>query len=436
MRYLPLLLAATTTLFTAQLTFAQDVPLAPPPVLPSMQGESGIVAVVNDEVISTRDLNDRLAFVFATTQLEDFADVRARLIPQVLRTLLDEKLRQQEAERNSINVSDEDVAEAIAGLEQQRGMMPGEMLGRLNMSGVPQSTFMEQIRTQLLWNRLVMRKIRPEVKISDDEVERERSKLSRQGTEELQIEQLALPVDRPENDAQVKALAEKLASGIRSGAPFESVARELGAPKTQAQDIKPVWVTLDELDPAIAAILARAPEGAITDPVRTPEGYSLVKLLSRRKQQAQGMVNEVALKDMLLKPANPDMDPTTLQAMGAALAAAPGSCTEDTIPNISAYPGVVASVVLRRETLETMDERLRNVVGALSVGGVSEPYITSEGVRLFLLCERLEKPGALADAGEARQRVFQRKMELAAEKYVRQLRRDATIDIRLGGASE
>lgn len=415
--FLPLLLLAT-----AMPVYAQE----------AEEGGSGIVALVNDEVISSLDVSSRLAFVLATTQLSDTPEVRERLKPQLLRSLLDEKLQLQEATRAGIEVTDRDVQAAIAGMEQQRGIPPGGMLERLDVLGVPKATFLDQLHAQLAWNKLVVRTLRSQVKISDDEIDRERSKVRRStGTKEVEIEVLALPVDRPENDAQVKALAGKLAAEIRAGAPFESVARALGG--TQAQDIKPFWAAVDQLDPALAGALEQAQEGAITEPVRTLEGYTLAKLVGRRAGQAvAGNYTEVVLKDILLKlkeDASP-ADAELMLSIGKEVARHPGNCSDTGIAGVKNLGDFDIGVQYQRETLEGLPEQLRGIVARLNVGGVSEPYASEDGIRLFMLCERVEKPGELENGEVVAQRLFQQKLELEAQKYLRNLRREATIDVR------
>jgi peptidyl-prolyl cis-trans isomerase SurA len=89
-------------------------------------------------------------------------------------------------------------------------------------------------------------------------------------------------------------------------------------------------------------------------------------------------------------------------------------------------------VNFRREMMSALGPQLRDIVEKLPVGGVSEPYASREGIRLFMLCERVEKPGPLADAEETKRRLQQQKLELEAQKYMRNLRREASIEVRLG----
>jgi peptidyl-prolyl cis-trans isomerase SurA len=394
----------------------------------------GIAAVVNDDIISTLDLENRLKFVLATTQLSDTPDVRDHLRPQLLRSLISERLQIQEATAQGIDVSDAELGQAVASIEADRHIPEGLLLKHLDELGVQRQTFLDQIRAQLMWTKLAYKKLRPQIKVSEDELDRERRKVLQPGNgSEVQIEVLALPVDKPENDPQVKALAERLMKEIQAGAPFESIARELRGAQAQAGDIKPFWAAIDQLDPALAKLLQDARPDTLLPPVRTGEGYTIVKLLGRRGSSAvASSVTEIMLKEILLKLKS-DATKTDVDLMlgiGREVGKHPGTCSDPGIAGVNDLKDFDIQVDFRRDALENLPSALQGIVEKLPIGGVSEPYASEEGIRLFMLCEKVEKPSAMADHDETMQRLTQQKMELEAQKYLRNLRRDAFVDIR------
>ncbi|MBV8939724.1 MAG: peptidylprolyl isomerase [Alphaproteobacteria bacterium] len=395
----------------------------------------GIAAVVNDEVISTLDLENRLKLVLLATHLSDTPEVRERLRPQILRALIDQRLQMQRAAAEGVQVSEAEIDDAVHSIEAQQSMAPGELLAKLDASGVPRQTFLDQVRAQLSWTKLVLKTIRPNIHVSEEELDRERSKpRDAGGTEEVQIALLSLPVESPERDDQVKALAQKLADEIHQGAPFESVARELKGSETADAEPKPFWVTREQMEPSLKAALEHAKPGEVTEPVRTPEGYTLAKMLGHRTRGANTQqITEVVVKDILMKLKSDagKKDVNLLLDIGRQLAAHPGTCTDAGVAGIKDTDDFNITVDFRRETLESMSDALRDAIGKLQVGEVSEPYATREGLRMFMLCERTEKPAALADREETMQRLYREKLDLEAQKYLRKLRRDATVDIRI-----
>ncbi len=408
---------------------------AVPAFAQEMSEQSGIVAVVNDGVISTRDLNNRMALALTSTRLSDTQETRERIRPQLLRALIDEILQSQDAARNGIAVSETEVTQAVTGLETERNMQPGSLLPWLEAHGVPKESLTSEIRAQIAWTKLVVKKLRPNVRVSEDEVARERSKLQNDdgSTSEVQIEILPLPIDKPSNEPQIKALAEKLVAEIRGGAPFESVARALGGAAAE-NSAQPFWVAEAQLDPGIAAALKGAANNTVTDPVRTQAGYTIARLMARRGLASVGSptLTEVVLKDIVLKlPTNAEAkDAQTALTIGNQLAQHPGNCSDSTVADIQNISDYNIVVQFRRDRLDALPETLRDIVNHLNLGDVSSPYATSEGVHLFMLCERVETPVPLVGHDETQQRLYRQKMELEAEKYLRRLRREATIEIR------
>ena len=148
--------------------------------------ETRIAAVVNDDMISLGDLEARVKLVLLSSQLPDDEQTRQRVTPQVLRTLIDEKLEVQEAKKFNVTASDADVNKSIERIEHQNNMPKGGLEKVLTERGIPRSTLVDQITASLVWNKLVEGKLGSNVSVSDDE-ERIRSPASRPRSENLSI---------------------------------------------------------------------------------------------------------------------------------------------------------------------------------------------------------------------------------------------------------
>ena len=168
-------------------------------VTPSWANEQRIVAVVNDDVISLQDLDDRLRLVVLTSGIPDDPSARSRLAPQVLRGLIEEKLQQQEAAGLSIAVSDEEVQQALANIAQRNDLSVEGMQDFLGQNDVNVDTLLTQLRAQIAWVKVVNREIRPQVTVTVDQLELavQEASLS-QGQPEFLLSEIVLPVDGPE----------------------------------------------------------------------------------------------------------------------------------------------------------------------------------------------------------------------------------------------
>ena len=120
------------------------------------QDQQRIVALVNDEVVSQRDLNERMRIILATTRLPDNNPEILRAVrEQALRSLIDDRLQMQEAKKRGISMSQQDLDTAIAAVERQMNIPPGRFDEFMHRGGIDPSAVTSQIRTELTWGRMV-----------------------------------------------------------------------------------------------------------------------------------------------------------------------------------------------------------------------------------------------------------------------------------------
>src|SRR5262249_21719849 len=137
-------LALAITSFATSSAMAQTRP-APVPAVGT------IAAVVNDDAITVADLQMRLRLALMSSGLPATPDNQQRMLPQVLRLLIDEKLQGQEAKRAGIGVPAQDVDRALASIAGQNHMSTQQLFTMLKGTGVPQSALEDQVRSQLAW---------------------------------------------------------------------------------------------------------------------------------------------------------------------------------------------------------------------------------------------------------------------------------------------
>lgn len=206
----------------------------------SAQQVQSIAAIVNDQVISGFDVEQRTKLVIVSSRLRDTPETRRRVRNQVLRNLIDEALQLQEAQRTGIRVSDQDVARAFATLEQQNRMPPGGLERFLASNGIARESLERQITTEISWARLIGRRINPTVTIGDDEIDETLARLQGNADAELsRVAEIFLPVDSPNEEAEVLAAASRLVQQLRGGANFGALARQFsrGATASSGGDI-------------------------------------------------------------------------------------------------------------------------------------------------------------------------------------------------------
>jgi peptidyl-prolyl cis-trans isomerase SurA len=251
---------------------------------PVNANQEGIAAVVNQDVISMSDLNDRTTLIIVSSGLPNTQDIRTKLTKQVMEGLIEEQLMLQEAERREIKISDSEVQQGFAALAQQNKISPEEFQKAVQQSGVNLATMRRQIRAQMGWSKVIQKAMRPRVTITDSDIDEYLARIaSNKGKEEYLLAEIMLPVDTPEQENDVRQLAAKLVSEMRAGkAPFSKVAQQFskapGAPT--GGDLG--WMKQGQLPQELEAPLAYLQPKQMTDPIRTTNGYHILLLRDRR----------------------------------------------------------------------------------------------------------------------------------------------------------
>ncbi len=392
-----------------------------------------IVAVVNDDVISSMDVADRTSLVLGTTGQPDLPEIRKQFRKKVTQQLIDETLKLQAAERNSILIAQDDIDGAIARIEQSQKKPSGSLEGSIRSKDLPIDSFYRQIKGEVAWSKILSRKVRQDVVLSDDEVFRTQQRLARgKKMKELQIASIILPKTQGLSDEQTLGIARDIRSQLVNGADAPSLIK-------QYYDRIPLefgpltWVQRELLNPDISQAIRGAAVGTIAEPIKTPAGYQIIRILDERTTTTNpGSNSEVAVKQIVLKLSDVSQKNEVDAMMGIARSVAkyPGSCTETGLGGLKDIEGLDIDVNFIRTTLKNMAPDIRAMLDSMRVTQITEPFATPDGIHLLMLCERIDIPAPLPKAEEVKQVLFQEKMELEAEKYLRTLRREAFIDIR------
>jgi peptidyl-prolyl cis-trans isomerase SurA len=244
--------------------------------------------VVNDDVISVLDLAMRVQLAIIAAGVQDSQDVRSRLMPQVLNSLIDERLQMQEANRLDIAVTDEQVAGALEQIAEQNNMTEGQFLTMLRNRGVIPTTLIDQIRAQIAWQSVIQRRVLPNVVIAPEEVEEVISRLaSRRGSIERRVSEIFIPVESTAKEGEAQADANRLFEELRRGANFAGLARQFSQSGTAVLGGDLGWVRDGELDEELNKVLAQMGPGEVSVPVRTLSGLHILFLRDMRKNDGQ-----------------------------------------------------------------------------------------------------------------------------------------------------
>jgi peptidyl-prolyl cis-trans isomerase SurA len=410
------------------------------PTQPPLVDSSRIAAIVNGDVISEADIGNRARLFAISTGLPLSPEVIDRLKPQILRQLVDERLRVQEAQRRKIVIQDAQIAAAIKEIESRNGMPPGALRAKLASDGVSARTLIDQIRAQLAWSQTLRDTIGEKVTITDADVA-EQQKLAAQqvGQTEYRLGEIFIPVDDPANSADAQHFAETVITELHAGAPFPMVAAQFSQTQTALQGGELGWEQVNQLDPAVAAIVSQMPPGAISNPVRVPGGFSIVTLQAKREIGNQ-LATIATLRQAffaftapLADPQNPtDQQRQVLQKARALLGTIKGCDQMEAYAKANNPAGrPIDPGDVRVEGVSP--PAFRQLLETVPLGKPTEPLISRDGIAVITVCTREQKNIGEITTTEIRNRLVNERVEMVSRQAMRDLHRKAAIDIRGGG---
>jgi peptidyl-prolyl cis-trans isomerase SurA len=393
-----------------------------------------IRAIVNDDVISYYDLVQRMRLVLLTGNLENSAETRRRLAPQILRNLIDEKLRLQEAERLNIKISAAQVDQQVGALEKRNKMPSGGITKVLQQAKIDPNSLRTKLRGELAWRKIVRRRLIRQVNVSNDDVEDELRRLkSIQHLPQYRMSEIFLSVDSPEQERQVLEVANRLIGQLGAGAKFPLLAREFSQSASAAVGGDLGVVSQGQIDKKLEEVIEKTQTGDIAGPIRTLSGYYILKLNDRviPSQAAKSPTSASATISQILLPLKPNAIAAEVQAqerVAQQIRTDTKSCEQ--LEQTGKTLNTPQSGSLGEVDITTLPSIIQKAVADLTKNQISQPIRVTEGLLVMMICKREENKALLPKKKEIEARLGDQRLNLLMQRYMRDLRRTAYIDLR------
>jgi peptidyl-prolyl cis-trans isomerase SurA len=405
-----------------------------PPGTPAPAPDMRIAAVVNDEVISVFDLTSRMRLVELSSNIADSPETRQRIEPQVLRGLVDERLQLQEAKKQNVIATDDELNAALSQIEKQNNMQPGQLNEFLKGRGIDRGSLLNQLTASIVWAKLVRRLAAQTTEINDDEIDDALKRLKEHaGEPQSRIGEIFLAVDNPAQDQEVRNLALKLTEQMKQGARFSAIAQQFSQSATAAVGGDLGWLRSDQLPQDLAAAAKTLKPGELSPPIRTNSGYYLLLVIDRRNGDtgaAQSVVYDVVQVVLPLPPQASDAMKHTAEAEVQGLRSAK-SCADLLKIGKEKAPRTTNEGDVNTATIAP---QMRDLIEKLGTGVVSQPILQHNGVGVIMVCGK-KTPGATKTGDPTREEVFEslmrQKLDTVSRRYLRDLRRAAYVDVRV-----
>jgi len=398
----------------------------------SQQPINSIEVLVNDEPISSFDINQRLRLVIAVSggvqSEQEFLKVRE----QVVQSMVDERLQLQEAATVELEIPDAQLEEFFGRRAQGLGQSPEQFAQALVGIGSSKQTMLDQMEAELAWSQLVQGRLGSFVSVSDEEVEAYIQRIyDNRGKFEYRLAEIVLLVDSPEQEAAVKANAEELVSRIQGGASFPAIAQQLSASSTAAVGGDIGWIVADDLEGPYKAAVDNVSVGDVAKPVRTPGGYLILAVRDRRRiLTADPLDTQLSLRQIHLSAEKAKDADAVAKFKGVAADLHTRQTTCGQVQQLATDAGADGPVEIGVLRLRDLQGPLRDAVDGAEIGQASELMEMEDGMRVLFVCDRQEPQVQEPQFEAVYNQLEQQRLSMMGRRYLRDLRRDAIIDYR------
>ena len=385
----------------------------------------GIAAIVNDEVISKFDVDQRVNLFLVTSGIERTPQNIDGLRRQVLRTLIQEKLQLQEARDSEIEISRAEINAAMQDMASGTNRSLDEVEKFLKENNVHIRTMEDQIEAELAWNRFVRGRFGGQVSIGELEIDEtlERAEAA-MNQDRVNINEILLLANNQLDGQRLMSEAAQIVQQLRAGINFGAVARQFSAASSSASGGNLGWIPVNQLDENIVPIIENMAAGDISDPIETSAGIYIVQLNS--KQQSGGIDPMRNLFDLLIITYD-----VATEGHLAKLESLRDSFT--TCKNTEAKAKEMDARNVTRTgqvELRRFPKNLQSEISTMEAGQVIGPKKNEKIAEMVVVCDRKDDQGATISRDAIENNLYSQRLAIMARRHLRELRRDSIVEYR------
>ena len=386
-------------------------------------------AIVNGEVITPTDIDQRLQLLVISNGGQISPEEKQRLRDQVLRNLIDETLEIQAAKTEKIEVKPSDIERTLARVASNVKQTPQQLAAYLEANGSNVTTLRRQIQGEIAWQRLQSAKI--DVSVGDDEVKAVLDKLNAsKGTEEYRVGEIFLSAS-PATETQTLDNANKILGQLKQGGSFAGYARQYSEASTAAVGGDLGWVRPEQLPTPLAEAVRQMPAGAISNPIPVPGGFSIIavqdtrKILTADPRDAVLSLKQVSV--LFPKGTKREVAEPIVARFGEAAKNVGGCGGADKLA--ADFHGEI--VTSDQVKMRDLPMALQQLMMPMQVGQATPPFGSlEEGIRVLVVCGRDEPTSSAPSYDQIYSQLNEERVNSRAQRYLRDLRRDAVIEFR------
>jgi peptidyl-prolyl cis-trans isomerase SurA len=408
-------------------------PAAPAAAKANPLSES-VAAVVNDDIISSYDLMQRMRLLMVTSGLQPTQENLPQLEQEALRSLIDEHVQMQElrrvekAQKITIISTDKEIDEQIEDIAKGNNMTGQQLTQSLAAQGVGIDTWRAQIRADTSWQAWISGRYGSRLRVGDDQIKAfERRQAEAASKPQYQVSEVFIDAGRVGGMEVALNGAKQLVTQMQQGAPFPAVARQFSASPTAANGGDAGWVSPGEMPPEVDAALEQLRPGQLSAPIPVRDGVYIVYLREKRSGAKTALVDLKQVALALPKDATQEQVDAANKTL---LALKPQITGCDTL---EATAGKVQGVVagdLGEAEITDLAPAFQQAANSLKIGQVSDPIRTDAGLHLIAVCGKRQSGAQAPTHEQIENRLRGQQLALISKRYLRDLRNSATIETR------
>ncbi len=407
---------------------AGQAPPATPPAAPQFQMADGILATVNDSVITGFDLRQRMLLLIAMTQVQPTPENIPAIQQEALNALIDERLQAQELRNyETLVVSDEEVNEELAAMAQEVGVTPDAYLAFLEAGGIRAQTLREQLRTQIGWQQLVGGRFQSRARVSKGAVDAAMRQLSEAASKkQYLIGEIYIEAARVGGQQAAMNGAAQLVQQMVQGAPFQNVAQQFSAAPSAARGGDAGWIVAGAVNPTLQAAMDQLEVGQLSRPIPVEGGVYIIYMRDKRDGASASLVQ---LKQVMVELPETASDAEVTAATQRLAALQPQLTCDNMLQRATSEQGLLGAD-LGEADVQNLAPQFQQVGRSAPVGTVSSPVRTPLGLHLLAVCGRRVGGAEAPDPRAVEGQLFRQNLANLGRRYMRDLREDALIEFK------
>jgi peptidyl-prolyl cis-trans isomerase SurA len=388
-------------------------------------------AIVNGDVITQTDIDQRLALLAIANGNEIPPDQVDALRQQVLSNLIDETLQIQAATTEKIEIKKSDIDRTVERVAQNVKQSPKELGSYLEAHGSSLASLRKQIQGEIAWSRLQQAKIESGVSVGEDEVKAVLDRLNAsKGTEQFRVGEIFLSAT-PYTEEQTLQKANQILEQLKNGASFQGYARQYSEASTAAVGGDLGWVRPEQLPTALATVLKQMGPGSISNPIPVSGGVSIIAVQDTRKILTPDPRDAI----LSLKQVSVTFPHGTTRQQAEPIVAQFAEASK----NIGGCGGAEkVAAEFHGEVVQSDDVKMRDLpmtlqqmMLPLQVGQSTQPFGSlEEGVRVLVVCGRDQVDQDAPTYDDIYSQLNEERVNMRSRRYLADLRRDAVIEFR------